>query len=48
MYAGEVGVGIERWRLGNVLNDVENLRWERLDVMAEAFSNAMQPERCRT
>jgi radical SAM protein with 4Fe4S-binding SPASM domain len=48
MYAGEFGVGIERWRIGNVLEDGDGLHWERLDAVPETFSNAMQPERCQT
>ncbi len=48
MYASEFGVGMERWRIGNALEESSNLRWERLDMMAETFSNAMQPERCQT
>ena len=48
MYAGEFGVGIDRRRIGNVLEEPDGLRWERLDAMAEAFSNVMQPERCQT
>jgi radical SAM protein with 4Fe4S-binding SPASM domain len=45
--AGEEAVGLERWRLGNVLEDAANIRWERLDVMAEAFSNALLPDECK-
>ncbi len=47
LYAGEFGVGAERWRLGNVLKEPGGIRWERLDAMAEASSNAMQPEECQ-
>jgi len=47
LYASEFGAGIERWRLGNVLKDRENLRWERLDVIPEALSCSGQPQRCR-
>jgi len=47
LYAGRQAVGLERWRLGNVLEDPKTIRWERLDVMAEAFSNAAKPQQCR-
>jgi radical SAM protein with 4Fe4S-binding SPASM domain len=47
LYANEFGVGIDRWHLGNVLTDGENLRWERLDVMPEALIYSKQPERCQ-
>ena len=47
LYASEAAVGMQGWRLGNVLQDGEEMRWERLDIMPEAFSNALKPERCR-
>ncbi len=47
LYAGEAAVGLREWRLGNVLDDPENLRWERLDAMAEVFSHHSKPEACQ-
>ncbi len=47
LYAGERAVGLERWRLGNVLQDPQDIRWERLDAMAEEYSNAMMPAECQ-
>jgi radical SAM protein with 4Fe4S-binding SPASM domain len=47
LYAGRWVVGAERWRLGNVLADARNIRWERADALAESFSKAMMPRQCQ-
>ncbi len=47
VYAGENCVGAEAWRMGNVLDDVGALRWERLWAMPEAFSHHSKPDTCR-
>lgn len=47
LYAGESAVGLERWRLGNATENPKDIRWERLDFVAEAFSNATMPEKCK-
>ena len=46
LYAGEQAVGLEGWRLGNALEDAREIRWERLDVMPEAYASSVKPERC--
>ena len=46
LYASEWAVGIERWHLGNILQDGRAIRWERLDVLPEVFSNSLQPAQC--
>ena len=48
IYAGECGAEVERWRLGNVLDDPATIRWERLDALPEIFSPANMPARCQT
>jgi len=48
IYAGETAVGLEAWRLGNILEDGEELRWERLDAMAEVFSNRAKLPECQS
>jgi radical SAM protein with 4Fe4S-binding SPASM domain len=47
LHAGESVAGLERWRLGNATDNPKEIRWERLDFMAEAFSNATKPEKCK-
>ncbi len=47
LYASEFGVGVERWRIGNVLKESESLRWERLDATPEIFSYPGHVARCR-
>jgi radical SAM protein with 4Fe4S-binding SPASM domain len=46
LYAGEEAAGREDWRLGNVLDDAQEIRWERLDAMPETFASSVKPERC--
>jgi len=46
LHAAEAAVDLERWRLGNVLQGAKDIRWERLDVMPEVFSNATMPAKC--
>jgi radical SAM protein with 4Fe4S-binding SPASM domain len=46
LYAGDLEPKRDRWRLGNVLEQGAELRWELLDVMAEAFTNSIKPNRC--
>jgi radical SAM protein with 4Fe4S-binding SPASM domain len=48
IYAGGTGIGLERWRIGNVYEEESKLRWERLDVIPEMQSTACAPERCRS
>jgi radical SAM protein with 4Fe4S-binding SPASM domain len=48
LYAGEFAVGTERWRLGNVLKDGEDLNWERLDAIPEACCRSMKPSECKS
>jgi len=47
LYAGENAIGCERWRLGNVLENPDSIKWERLDVMAESLSSATKPKDCQ-
>lgn len=47
LYAGEFAVGLRRWRLGNVLADGDDLRWERLDAVPEVFGRAAKPPACQ-
>ncbi len=47
LYAAEAAVGLEEWRLGNVLDGGEEIRWERLDAIAEAFSCHNKPATCQ-
>lgn len=47
LYASEAAVGLEPWRLGNVLDDPPRIRWERLDLMAESCSLSRKPQECR-
>jgi len=48
MYAGEASVGLDAWRIGNVLEESDALRWERLDAIPEAFSSSTAPSQCRS
>ena len=48
IYAGEGCVGLDPWRLGNVLDGADPLAWERLDAMPEVFSRSTAPDRCKT
>jgi hypothetical protein len=45
IYAGGTGIGLERWRIGNIFEEESKLRWERLDVIPEMQSTACAPER---
>ncbi len=47
LYAGQAAVGLEEWRLGNVLHDPATLRWERLDAMPEVLSKHAKPAACQ-
>ncbi len=47
LYAGEAAVGLEAWKLGNMADDPQEIRWERLDLLAESFSKAMKPTVCQ-
>jgi len=47
VYAAEAAVGLDQWRLGNILEDGVGLHWERLDAMPEVFSSATKPEECK-
>lgn len=48
MYAGEGCVGLDQWRLGNVLDGADPLAWERLDAIPEVFSRSTAPDQCKT
>jgi radical SAM protein with 4Fe4S-binding SPASM domain len=47
VYAGEAAVGLKDWHLGNILQEGEALRWERLDAVPEVFSASTKPEQCK-
>jgi radical SAM protein with 4Fe4S-binding SPASM domain len=47
LFASEAAVGIDRWHLGNVLDDPKNIRWERLDVIPELLSPSSMPAQCK-
>jgi radical SAM protein with 4Fe4S-binding SPASM domain len=46
VYAGESVVGVDQWRLGNVLADGADLRWERLDTISEMAAYSLKPAKC--
>lgn len=46
LYAGEWAIGLERWRLGNVLQGAGDMAWERLDLVPEVLSNSLKPAQC--
>jgi radical SAM protein with 4Fe4S-binding SPASM domain len=46
MYAGESLAGLDPWRLGNVLKDGTDLRWERLDSISEMAGYSLKPAKC--
>ncbi len=48
LYAGEGCVGLDPWRLGNVLDGADPLAWERLDAIPEVFSRSTAPAQCKT
>jgi radical SAM protein with 4Fe4S-binding SPASM domain len=48
LYAGECCVGMDQWRLGNVLQSHSAIAWERVDALPEAFSRSTAPARCKT
>ncbi len=47
VYAGEQVVGVQHWRLGNVLQGPRDFRWERMDAMAELSSYSLKPSQCQ-
>ena len=48
MYPGEASVGLDAWRIGNILEEGDVLRWERLDAIPEVFSSSIVPSQCRS
>jgi radical SAM protein with 4Fe4S-binding SPASM domain len=48
IFAGAGGEGVERWRVGNVLDEAASLRWERLDVLPEILAGACASEPCKS
>jgi radical SAM protein with 4Fe4S-binding SPASM domain len=47
IYAGENSVGLKQWYLGNVLEGLGNVCWERLDAIAENSSYSLMPKGCK-